>query len=90
MDRARSTNGEKRNAYRILVEKPEGKRLRSPCRDVETGTVWGNQLVVTRPLVREGAPHGQDTNCQTVNRAHTRSRGSKPKWCTEQPQHTKK
>jgi hypothetical protein len=27
MDGACSTNGEKRNAYRILVEKPEGKRL---------------------------------------------------------------
>jgi hypothetical protein len=26
MDRAVSTNGEKRNAYRILVGKPEGKR----------------------------------------------------------------
>jgi hypothetical protein len=26
MGRACSTNGEKRNAYRILVEKPEGKR----------------------------------------------------------------
>jgi hypothetical protein len=26
MERACSTNGEKRNAYRILVGKPEGKR----------------------------------------------------------------
>jgi hypothetical protein len=26
MGRARSTNGEKRNAYSILVGKPEGKR----------------------------------------------------------------
>jgi hypothetical protein len=26
MGRARRTNGEKRNAYRVLVEKPEGKR----------------------------------------------------------------
>jgi hypothetical protein len=26
MDRACSTNGERRNAYRILVGKPEGKR----------------------------------------------------------------
>jgi hypothetical protein len=26
MGRAFSTNGEKRNAYRILVENPEGKR----------------------------------------------------------------
>jgi hypothetical protein len=26
MDRACSTNGAKRNAYRILVGKPEGKR----------------------------------------------------------------
>jgi hypothetical protein len=26
MERARSTHGEKRNAYRVLVEKPEGKR----------------------------------------------------------------
>jgi hypothetical protein len=33
MDMARSTNGEKRNAYRILVGKPEGKRpLRRPRR----------------------------------------------------------
>jgi hypothetical protein len=34
MGRARSTNGEKRNAYRILVGKPEGKRpLKRPsCR----------------------------------------------------------
>jgi hypothetical protein len=33
MDRACSTNGEKRNAYRILVGKPEGKRpLGSPRR----------------------------------------------------------
>jgi hypothetical protein len=31
MGRACSTNGAKRNAYRILVGKPEGKRsLRSP------------------------------------------------------------
>jgi hypothetical protein len=37
MGRARSTNGEKRNAYRILVGKPEGKRpLRRPrCRWVD-------------------------------------------------------
>jgi hypothetical protein len=27
MNRACSLNGEKRNSYRILVEKPEGKRL---------------------------------------------------------------
>jgi hypothetical protein len=26
MDRACSTNGEKRNAYKILMRKPEGKR----------------------------------------------------------------
>jgi hypothetical protein len=26
MDRARSTNGEERNAYKILVGKPEGKK----------------------------------------------------------------
>jgi hypothetical protein len=33
MDRACSTNGDKRNVYRILVGKPEGKRpLRSPKR----------------------------------------------------------
>jgi hypothetical protein len=31
MSRARSTNGEERNAYKILVGKPEGKRpLRRP------------------------------------------------------------
>jgi hypothetical protein len=37
MGRACSTNGEKRNAYRILVGKPEGKiplgRLRRRCVD---------------------------------------------------------
>jgi hypothetical protein len=33
MDKSRSTNGEKRNSYRILVGKPEGKRpLRKPRR----------------------------------------------------------
>jgi hypothetical protein len=33
MGRASSTNGEKRNAYRILVGKPEGKRrLERPTR----------------------------------------------------------
>jgi hypothetical protein len=33
MDRALNTNGEKRNAYRVLVGKPEGKRpLRRPRR----------------------------------------------------------
>jgi hypothetical protein len=33
MGRACSTNGEKRNAYRILVRKPEGKKpLRRPWR----------------------------------------------------------
>jgi hypothetical protein len=33
MGRACSTNGEMRNAYRILVEKPEGRRpLRRPRR----------------------------------------------------------
>jgi hypothetical protein len=37
MGRACSTNGEKKNAYRILVGKPEGKRLlgRPRCRWVE-------------------------------------------------------
>jgi hypothetical protein len=36
MGRACRTNGEKRHAYRILVEKPEGKRLlgRTRCRCV--------------------------------------------------------
>jgi hypothetical protein len=37
MDRACSTNGEKRNAYRLLVGKPEGRRslgrLRRRCLD---------------------------------------------------------
>jgi hypothetical protein len=37
MDGARSTNGEKRNSYRILVGKPEGKRSlgRPRCRWME-------------------------------------------------------
>jgi hypothetical protein len=37
MDRECSTNGENRSAYRILVEKPEGKKPlgRSRCRRVE-------------------------------------------------------
>jgi hypothetical protein len=37
MDRACSTNGEKRNAYRIFVGKPEEKRSlgRSRCRWVD-------------------------------------------------------
>jgi hypothetical protein len=37
MDRACSTNGKKRNAYRILVGKPEGKRSlgRPRCRWVD-------------------------------------------------------
>jgi hypothetical protein len=37
MGRACSTNGEKRNAYRILVGKPEGKRSlgRPKCRWVD-------------------------------------------------------
>jgi hypothetical protein len=32
LGRTYSTNGEKRNANRILVGKPEGKRLRRPRR----------------------------------------------------------
>jgi hypothetical protein len=32
MGRECSTNGEKRNAYRILVEKPEGKRAQERLR----------------------------------------------------------
>jgi hypothetical protein len=32
MGKVRSTNGEKRNAYRILVGKPEGKRLQGRLR----------------------------------------------------------
>jgi hypothetical protein len=37
MGRACSTNGEKRNAYRSLVAKPDGKRLlgRPRCRWVD-------------------------------------------------------
>jgi hypothetical protein len=47
MGRACSTNGEKRNAYRILVEMPEGKRplerLRGRWVDnikMDLGMVW--------------------------------------------------
>jgi hypothetical protein len=38
MGRACSTNGDKRNAYRILVGKPEGKRPlgRPGCRQVDS------------------------------------------------------
>jgi hypothetical protein len=41
MGRACSTNGEKRNAYRILVGKPEGKRQlgRPRCRWVDNITI---------------------------------------------------
>jgi hypothetical protein len=40
MKRACSTNGEKRNAYRILVGKPEGKRsLRRPRRRWEDNII---------------------------------------------------
>jgi hypothetical protein len=39
MGRACSTNGEKRNAYRILVGKPEGKRpLGRPSRRLKDNT----------------------------------------------------
>jgi hypothetical protein len=43
MDRACSTNGEKRNAYRILVGKPEGKRLlgRPRRRSVDNIKIYG-------------------------------------------------
>jgi hypothetical protein len=50
MDGTYSTNGEKRNAYRILVGKPEGKRPLERTRDrwvhlrqdgvVWTGSIW--------------------------------------------------
>jgi hypothetical protein len=40
MGRVRSTNGEKRHAYRILVGKPEGKR---PLEDLDVG----GQIIVT-------------------------------------------
>jgi hypothetical protein len=51
MNRACSTNGEKRNANKILVEKPEGKRpLEGPRRrwvdniklilEISDGVVW--------------------------------------------------
>jgi hypothetical protein len=47
MGRACSTNGEKRNALRILVEKPEGKRprprrvdnIKTDIREQEWGSV---------------------------------------------------
>jgi hypothetical protein len=52
MGRACSTNGERRNAYMILVGKPEGKRppgrprrrwvdnIKIDLRDVWTGSIW--------------------------------------------------
>jgi hypothetical protein len=43
MDRACSTNGEKRNAYRILVGERKGKRPleRTRCRWEDRGIGWG-------------------------------------------------
>jgi hypothetical protein len=43
MGGARSTHGDKRNAYRVLVEKPEGKRpLRRPRRRWEVNIKMGH------------------------------------------------
>jgi hypothetical protein len=45
MDRACSTHGENRNAYRMLVGKPEGKR---PLEDLDVG----GRIILERILER--------------------------------------
>jgi hypothetical protein len=68
--------GEKRNAYRILVGKPEGKRpLARPRRRLvdnikmdlrEIGWDCVNCQRQTRLLVRGGSPHQHNRNCLRV------------------------
>jgi hypothetical protein len=66
IDRACSTNGAKRNAYRILVGKPEGKRpLGRPRRrwvdnfKMDLGEIEGNEKVWTGLIwLRIGASGG--------------------------------
>jgi hypothetical protein len=61
MDNACSTNGAQRNAYRILVGKPEGKRLlgRSRCRWMDNINMdfrvveWGSLDCIDLAQVRD-------------------------------------